>query len=132
MLCFPCDFSQAESNVQKASVDASRTTQQLEETIDEFQKQKLKDIQKIFSDFVTIEMVFHAKALEVYSSAFQNLDDYDFERDMEVRGFLPNYGNLLDLEHVPKTHQPDTYKKILGNNSEPSPSSVPSPAVGNI
>uniref|UniRef100_A0A674JFA4 Family with sequence similarity 92 member B n=1 Tax=Terrapene triunguis TaxID=2587831 RepID=A0A674JFA4_9SAUR len=76
----------AESNVHKASVDASRTTQQLEETIDEFQKKKLKDIQKIFSDFVTIEMVFHAKALEVYSSAFQNLDDYDFERDMEVRG----------------------------------------------
>uniref|UniRef100_A0A8C3SBJ8 Family with sequence similarity 92 member B n=1 Tax=Chelydra serpentina TaxID=8475 RepID=A0A8C3SBJ8_CHESE len=76
----------AESNVHKASVDASRTTQQLEETIDEFQKQKLKDVQKIFSDFVTIEMVFHAKALEVYSSAFQNLDDYDFERDMEVRG----------------------------------------------
>uniref|UniRef100_A0A8C4XYN3 CBY1 interacting BAR domain containing 2 n=1 Tax=Gopherus evgoodei TaxID=1825980 RepID=A0A8C4XYN3_9SAUR len=76
----------AESNVHKASVDASRTTQQLEETIDEFQKQKLKDIQKIFSDFVTIEMVFHAKALEIYSSAFQNLDDYDFERDMEVRG----------------------------------------------
>ncbi|KAG6940716.1 family with sequence similarity 92 member B [Chelydra serpentina] len=76
-------LSQAESNVHKASVDASRTTQQLEETIDEFQKQKLKDVQKIFSDFVTIEMVFHAKALEVYSSAFQNLDDYDFERDME-------------------------------------------------
>ncbi|XP_077687463.1 CBY1-interacting BAR domain-containing protein 2 [Eretmochelys imbricata] len=76
-------LSQAESNVHKVSVDASRTTQQLKETIDEFQKQKLKDVQKIFSDFVTIEMVFHAKALEVYSSAFQKLDDYDFERDME-------------------------------------------------
>ncbi|CAM5093906.1 unnamed protein product [Natator depressus] len=73
----------AESNVHKVSVDASRTSQQLKETIDEFQKQKLKDVQKIFSDFVTIEMVFHAKALEVYSSAFQKLDDYDFERDME-------------------------------------------------
>uniref|UniRef100_A0A8C8RI73 Family with sequence similarity 92 member B n=1 Tax=Pelusios castaneus TaxID=367368 RepID=A0A8C8RI73_9SAUR len=80
----------AESNVHKASIDASRTTQQLEETIDEFQKQKLKDIQKIFLDFVTIEMVFHAKALEVYSSAFQNLDSYDLERDMEVGGFEPH------------------------------------------
>uniref|UniRef100_A0A8D0L5X3 CBY1 interacting BAR domain containing 2 n=1 Tax=Sphenodon punctatus TaxID=8508 RepID=A0A8D0L5X3_SPHPU len=66
----------AESNVHKASVDASRSTQQLEETINEFQKQKLKDIQRIFSDFITIEMVFHTKALEVYSSAFQNLDAY--------------------------------------------------------
>lgn len=41
--------------------------------------------QKIFSDFVTIEMVFHAKALEVYTGAFQVLDNYDLERDLEVR-----------------------------------------------
>ncbi|XP_019360979.1 PREDICTED: protein FAM92B isoform X2 [Gavialis gangeticus] len=76
-------ISQAESSVHKASVDASRTTQQLEETIDDFQKQKLRDIQKIFLDFVTIEMVFHAKALEVFSSAFQALEDYDLEKDLE-------------------------------------------------
>uniref|UniRef100_A0A670IZK8 CBY1 interacting BAR domain containing 2 n=1 Tax=Podarcis muralis TaxID=64176 RepID=A0A670IZK8_PODMU len=65
-------------------VDANRTTQQLEETMDEFQKQKLKDIQKIFLDFVTIEMTFHAKALEVYSNAFQILESYDAEKDLEV------------------------------------------------
>lgn len=54
--------------------------------------------QKIFSDFVTIEMVFHAKAVEVYSSAFQTLENYDLERDLQasvtpagclrIRGFL--------------------------------------------
>ncbi|XP_061449839.1 CBY1-interacting BAR domain-containing protein 2 [Rhineura floridana] len=76
-------ISQAESQVHKATVDASRSTQQLEETIDEFQKQKLKDIQKIFLDFVTVEMVFHAKALEVYSNAFQTLESYDVEKDLE-------------------------------------------------
>ncbi|XP_006888854.1 PREDICTED: protein FAM92B [Elephantulus edwardii] len=76
-------ISQAESSVQRASVDASRTTQQLEETIDAFQKQKLQDLQRIFVDFVTIEMIFHAKAVEVYSSAFQTLDSYDLERDLE-------------------------------------------------
>ncbi|XP_045748054.1 CBY1-interacting BAR domain-containing protein 2 [Mirounga angustirostris] len=73
----------AETSVQRASADASRTTHQLEEMIDTFQKQKLKDLQKIFSDFVTIEMVFHAKAVEVYSSAFQILESYDLERDLE-------------------------------------------------
>ncbi|XP_012912413.1 CBY1-interacting BAR domain-containing protein 2 [Mustela nigripes] len=76
-------ISQAETGVQRASVDASRITHQLEEVIDTFQKQKLKDLQKIFSDFVTIEMVFHAKAVEVYSSAFQILESYDLERDLE-------------------------------------------------
>uniref|UniRef100_G3TLA9 CBY1 interacting BAR domain containing 2 n=1 Tax=Loxodonta africana TaxID=9785 RepID=G3TLA9_LOXAF len=74
---------QAETSVQRASVDASRTTRQLEETIVGFQEQKLKDLQKIFSDFVTIEMVFHAKAVEVYSSAFQTLENYDLEQDLE-------------------------------------------------
>lgn len=40
--------------------------------------------QRIFSDFVTIEMVFHAKAVEVYSSAFRTLESYDLERDLQV------------------------------------------------
>ncbi|EPY83220.1 hypothetical protein CB1_000589002 [Camelus ferus] len=75
--------TQAETCVQRASVDAGRTTHQLEETVNAFQKQKLKDLQKILSDFVTIEMVFHAKAVEVYSSAFQTLERYDLERDLE-------------------------------------------------
>ncbi|MGH0115727.1 UNVERIFIED_CONTAM: hypothetical protein FKN15_046912 [Acipenser sinensis] len=63
----------AEASAQKASAEASRTTRQLEETI------------KIFSDFLTIEMLFHAKALEVYSSTFQNLENFDMEKDLEVR-----------------------------------------------
>ncbi|XP_058011449.1 CBY1-interacting BAR domain-containing protein 2 [Ahaetulla prasina] len=76
-------ISQIESQAHKASVDASRTTQQLEETVDEFQKKKLKDIQKIFLDFIGIEMVFHSKALEVYSQAFQTLENYDLEKDLQ-------------------------------------------------
>ncbi|XP_063801753.1 CBY1-interacting BAR domain-containing protein 2 [Pseudophryne corroboree] len=76
-------ISQAESNVQKASLDAARTTQQLEEVIDNFQQQKVKDIQKIFSDFLTIEMVFHSRALEVYTNAFHSLQDCELEKDME-------------------------------------------------
>ncbi|NXR14992.1 FA92A protein, partial [Semnornis frantzii] len=34
----------AESELQRASLDATRTTQQLEETMDNFEKQKIKDI----------------------------------------------------------------------------------------
>uniref|UniRef100_A0A8D2DYG3 CBY1 interacting BAR domain containing 2 n=1 Tax=Sciurus vulgaris TaxID=55149 RepID=A0A8D2DYG3_SCIVU len=74
---------QAETHVQRASVDASCTTHQLEETVDNFQRQKLKDLQRFFSDFVTIEMVFHAKAVEVYSRAFQTLEHYELEGDLQ-------------------------------------------------
>lgn len=38
-------LGQAETSVQRASVDASRTTHQLEETLNAFQNQKLKDLQ---------------------------------------------------------------------------------------
>ncbi|KAM4833465.1 CBY1-interacting BAR domain-containing protein 2 [Thomomys bottae] len=74
---------QAESHAQRASVDTSRTTHQLEETVDAFQEQKLRDLQRIFLDFVSIEMVFHAKAVEVYSHAFQTLERYDVEGDLQ-------------------------------------------------
>nr|XP_014340053.1 PREDICTED: protein FAM92B [Latimeria chalumnae] len=77
-------ISQAESNVQKASVNANHTTRQLEETIVEFQQQKLRDIKRIFSDFVMVEMLFHAKALEVYSNTFHNLENFDMEKDLEA------------------------------------------------
>ena len=43
-------------------------------------------------------MVFHAKAVEVYSSAFQTLESYDLEKDLEVghrhpifKGSIPSH-----------------------------------------
>uniref|UniRef100_F6RHA6 CBY1-interacting BAR domain-containing 2 n=1 Tax=Xenopus tropicalis TaxID=8364 RepID=F6RHA6_XENTR len=89
----------AEANVQKASVDAARTTHQLEEVIDNFQLQKVKDIQKIFSDFLTVEMIFHARSLEVFTNAFQNLQECDLEKDMEVRMEHTVY-SLLQIIHA--------------------------------
>uniref|UniRef100_A0A4W3ILF0 CBY1 interacting BAR domain containing 2 n=1 Tax=Callorhinchus milii TaxID=7868 RepID=A0A4W3ILF0_CALMI len=74
-------------------VNANHTTRQLEEIIDEFQQQKMKDIKTIFSNFVTIEMLFHARALEVYSSAFQHLENFDEEKDLEVRN-APTLTNI--------------------------------------
>ncbi|XP_008329995.1 CBY1-interacting BAR domain-containing protein 1 isoform X2 [Cynoglossus semilaevis] len=76
-------ISQAESELQRATMDATRTTKQLEETIDEFEKQKIRDIKKIFGEFVTVEMSFHAKALEVYTLAYQSIHSVDEEEDLE-------------------------------------------------
>lgn len=39
-----CTPPQAESELQRATMDATRTTRQLEETIDEFERHKIRDI----------------------------------------------------------------------------------------
>ncbi|XP_039383807.1 protein FAM92A isoform X3 [Mauremys reevesii] len=93
-------ISQAESDLQRASMDATRTSRQLEETIDNFEKQKIKDIKSIFSEFITIEMLFHGKALEIYTAAYQNIHNIDENEDLEVfRSSLypPDYQSRLDI-----------------------------------
>ncbi|XP_023276295.1 protein FAM92B-like, partial [Seriola lalandi dorsalis] len=77
-------ISQAEVNAQKASNNAQRCVRQLEETITDFQRQKLEDIKRIFTDFVTVEMLFHAKALEVYTHTHHNLEAMNIEKDLEL------------------------------------------------
>ncbi|KAM4725384.1 CBY1-interacting BAR domain-containing protein 1 [Anableps anableps] len=93
-------ITQAESELQRATMDATRTTKQLEETIDEFERQKIQDIKKVFGEFVIVEMSFHAKALEIYTSAFQNIQSVDEEADLEVfRSSLhpPDFQSRLDI-----------------------------------
>uniref|UniRef100_A0A8D0HCI1 CBY1 interacting BAR domain containing 1 n=1 Tax=Sphenodon punctatus TaxID=8508 RepID=A0A8D0HCI1_SPHPU len=90
----------AESELQRASMDATRTSRQLEETIDNFEKQKIKDIRNILSEFVTIEMLFHGKALEIYTTAFQNIQNIDENEDIEIfRSSLypQDYPSRLDI-----------------------------------
>ncbi|KAM5158132.1 CBY1-interacting BAR domain-containing protein 1 [Mantella aurantiaca] len=90
----------AETEVQRATMDAARISRQLEETIDNFEKQKIKDIKKIFSEFVTVEMVFHAKALEVLTAAFHHIEDIDEEQHLEdFRSSLrpQDYQSRLDI-----------------------------------
>ncbi|XP_068942751.1 CBY1-interacting BAR domain-containing protein 1 isoform X2 [Petaurus breviceps papuanus] len=93
-------MKRAETELQRATMDATRTSRHLEETIDNFEKQKIKDIKNIFSEFITIEMLFHGKALEVYTAAYQNIQKIDEEEDIEVfRSSLypPDYSTRLDI-----------------------------------
>lgn len=40
------------------------------------------------TDFVNIEMIYHAKALEMYTECFQNIKTFDIEEDIEVHVFI--------------------------------------------
>ncbi|XP_071958711.1 CBY1-interacting BAR domain-containing protein 1-like [Antedon mediterranea] len=76
-------ISQAESKLQKATVDASRSNRALEEQMDSFEKKKMQDIKTILHEFLTVEMLFHSKCLEVYTNAWQSINSISDDDDLE-------------------------------------------------
>lgn len=75
---------QVEQDLQKLAADASRARQTLEDQMVEFERKKMEDIKTVFSCFFHGQMLFHAKALELYTAAFQNLYSMDEEQDLEA------------------------------------------------
>ncbi|XP_030650067.1 protein FAM92B-like [Chanos chanos] len=95
-------ISQAEVNVQKATSNANRSARQMEETIIDFQRQKLEDLKRIFTDFIMVEMLFHAKALEVYTHTFQNMETMDIDKNLELfRSRVQVSDPLLETQTLP-------------------------------
>lgn len=65
----------------------TRTSKELEEQTDSFEKQKLQNISSILKDFIKTELAFHAKALELYSVAYRQINSIDNESDLYVSRF---------------------------------------------
>jgi hypothetical protein len=68
----------------KASAEFSKTLRNLDEKSTEFEKQKLHDIKSILLDFVSVEMGYHARALEVLTNAYKGISSIDEKADLEV------------------------------------------------
>lgn len=75
---------QVEQDLQKLAADARRARQTLEYQMVEFERKKIQDIKTVFSCFFHGQMLFHAKALELYTAAFQNVFSMDEEQDIEA------------------------------------------------
>uniref|UniRef100_A0A3Q2R026 Family with sequence similarity 92 member A1 n=1 Tax=Fundulus heteroclitus TaxID=8078 RepID=A0A3Q2R026_FUNHE len=101
----------AEVNAQKASANAQRSIKQIEETITDFQRQKLEDVKKVFREFITVEMLFHTKALEVFSQTYGNMEVMDAEKDMEFHSNLRHQGGMdgeLEQEEATKDEEEES------------------------
>lgn len=68
----------------KATVEVSRVVKGLEEQIDSFERRKLHDIRSVLLDFVSVELGFHTKAVELFTKAYQDLAEIDVSKDLEV------------------------------------------------
>lgn len=68
----------------KATAEVSKTIHNLEEEIVTFEKQKLYDIKSIFLDFISTELGYHAKALELLTTAYQDIQTINEASDLQV------------------------------------------------
>ncbi|XP_014230034.1 protein FAM92A [Trichogramma pretiosum] len=76
-------IAQAKTNLMKATVEVSRVVKGLEEQIDSFEKQKLHDVKTIMTNFITVQLSFHAKAVELLTKAYQDVAEMDELHDLE-------------------------------------------------
>ncbi|XP_054282140.1 CBY1-interacting BAR domain-containing protein 1-B-like isoform X1 [Macrosteles quadrilineatus] len=92
-------ISKAETELIKASSEVSRNQKALEEQIDLFEKKKLKDLKMTLLDFIKIELALHAKALELYTQAYNEMSEVD--EDLDLEDFQNARGNFdLELKNV--------------------------------
>ncbi|XP_054283008.1 CBY1-interacting BAR domain-containing protein 1-B-like isoform X2 [Macrosteles quadrilineatus] len=90
-------ISKAETELIKASSEVSRNQKALEEQIDLFEKKKLKDLKMTLLDFIKIELALHAKALELYTQAYNEMSQVDEDLDLEeLKNVLTSDSGRLD------------------------------------
>lgn len=114
--------SKAQAEFQKASGEANRSLQILRQQMTEFESQKMRDVKKVFTEFARGEMEFCARALEIYTKAYQAINTINEDQDLDrfnqsllVRhptwgsapalssvgrypGSTPNLGNVIEEE----------------------------------
>ncbi|OON23333.1 hypothetical protein X801_00755, partial [Opisthorchis viverrini] len=79
----------AEIQLHNSIIDANRSADKLERCVVEFEARRLKGLKNILKDFIQIEMLWHAKALETLSEAFNVLQNLQEESDlMDFRATL--------------------------------------------
>lgn len=78
-----CKQAKAEVALVKASNEATKSFKDLESKMDTFEQKKLYDLKRIFMQFINIELLFHAKALEIYSKAYNDVNSINAEADLE-------------------------------------------------
>jgi len=109
-------ITQAEVELQKRSLDVARTTRTLEETIDKFESKKVQDLKNCLLDFVKIHVLFHSKALEMYTLAFNDLMNINEEEHLEqFRNTLRPTSNVQERMDIVKTTTP---QKTTANNKD--------------
>ncbi|XP_022245290.1 protein FAM92A-like isoform X1 [Limulus polyphemus] len=112
------EVSLAGNEYQRATFDSNQSVKVLEEQMEMFEHNKVSNIKKIFTDFVNIELLFHTKALEIYTRAYGSLQKIDEDQDLkEVRNCVRASPRKPRLETVRATLQSKDRESSINDQS---------------
>ncbi|XP_076254832.1 CBY1 interacting BAR domain containing protein Fam92 isoform X1 [Rhynchophorus ferrugineus] len=116
-------IAQAEADVLKATNELSKTVYSIEEKATAFERQKLHDLKLILLDFITLQMGYHAKAIEIFSNCYKQVENINEESDLKD---FQNARGEMDLEFKKSLKKPEISleKKGIFNQSTASFGSV--------
>ncbi|RDD37582.1 Protein FAM92A1 [Trichoplax sp. H2] len=93
-----------ESDTSKIRDDAEKQTKSLEEEMDNFEKEKIRDIKIVFGNYIHGAMHYHAKALEVLTLADQYIANINEEEDLEEFRNMIQANSLSPRLDITKAH----------------------------
>jgi hypothetical protein len=88
------NIAAAEANQESAAQRVYSQDKILNEEIDKLEQKKLNDMKNILKEYTHIQIIFHARALDMLSIAYRELLEIDTDNDLEVRLPLENAFNL--------------------------------------
>ncbi|CAL8096882.1 unnamed protein product [Calicophoron daubneyi] len=93
----------AQIQLHNAIIDANQSADKLERCVLDFEGRRLKGLKNILGDFIQVEMLWHAKALETLTDAYNVLQNMREEEDMvEFRNTLMRSAvSTLSVNMVP-------------------------------
>ena len=74
----------ADGELEKATAEASRQCALTQDNFVKFELKRISDIKETLRTFCKIEMAMNAKALEIYTQAYEHVNSIDEFSDVEV------------------------------------------------
>jgi hypothetical protein len=74
----------ADGELEKASSESRRLNALCQDEVVKFERKRLWDLKESLRTFLKVEIAMHAKALELYSQAYDYVDSIDVEADLDV------------------------------------------------
>lgn len=98
----------------------------LADEIDKLEQKKLNDMKNLLKEFTHIQVIFHAKALEMLTTAYKHLVEIDTESDLEEFRNTFTQSNLKNLQFTSNKslnesgRTKNSYEELFSGGSLPS------------